>query len=380
MYHHRLQQLGEEMKCKNCKRDLPENALYCCWCGAEQLKNKGDYHVPEPKKRDGYYSGRITINGKKVTIKGETRREYYANVQQAKKEAAPQTELPTLEKAIQDYIDINTNVLSPSTIRGYTFIKKTRFTNYQKQKIDTINYQKMINECAKEYSPKTTKNSWGLVSAACKNAGYTPPAINLPAVPIATTDYLDHQQVKIFLQAIKGDDAEPAALLALHSLRLSELMHLQAKDIQNGIISVHGATVRDKTGKWVDKNTNKNRTSTRDIPIILPRLEELIPKNGKVVTIGAETIRQRLKRICEANKLPVVSVHDLRRTFATLAAYLKWQEETICAVGGWKPGSPIVHDVYVKVSNKAIQEDVKKMADYLKNPPKNTPKKQKVDT
>ena len=365
------------MKCRNCKREIQDNSLFCNWCGAEQIKPKDDYYVPEPVKRADYYSGRITVDGKKITVKGKTRKEYYQNVQEIKKGAAPK-DYPTLAKAIQNYIDININVLSPSTIRGYTFIKKTRFKDYQDKKLDTINYQQMINECAKEYKPKTVKNSWGLVSAACKNAGFNPPEINLPAVPVSKTDYLDHKQIKTFLAAIKGDDAEVAALLELHSLRLSELLHLEVEDIKNDSIHVHGARVRNKDGKLIDKETNKNRTSTRDIPVIIPRLTEILPKDGKAVTLGAETIRQHLKRICEANGLPIVSIHDLRRSFATLAAYLKWQEETICAVGGWKQGSPVVHQIYIKVSDKAIKEDVKKMQQYLKVDTSRTPGKRKA--
>lgn len=354
------------MKCRNCKRTIEDNSLFCNWCGAEQLKRKGEYVVPEPVKRDGYYSGRITVNGKKITVKGKTRKEYIDNCQKIKKGASP-TECPTLGKAIDNYISINSNTLSPSTLRGYKIIRDKRFQSYMKQAIDTIRYQEMVNNEAKQYSPKTVKNAWGLVSKAVKETGYSLPAVNLPKVPIPQTEFLDHKQVKTFLKAIKGDDVEAAAILALHSLRSSELRHISAEDITDNTIHVRGAVVRNDAGKWVDKDTNKNRTSTRDIPIIIPRLLDLLPKTGKVVTMPEETIRQHLKRICEANNLPVVSLHDLRRTFASLAAYLQWREETICAVGGWRPGSPIVHSIYIKVSDTAIKEDIKKMSKFFKS-------------
>jgi integrase len=203
-----------------------------------------------------------------------------------------------------------------------------------------------------------------LITAALNYAKIKYQDVNLPAVPESDEDFLDHKQVKKFLQAIKGDDCEIAALLALHSLRASEMYHLQAGDITKDGITVKGATVRDKNNKWIDKDTNKNKTSTRTVPIIIPRLLDIIPESGRVVLSRPTAVREHLETICINNKLPVVSLHDLRRTFASLAAYLKWQEETICAVGGWSPGSPIVHKIYIKISDAAISEDAKKMKNY----------------
>ena len=353
------------MKCRNCKRIIQDNSLFCNWCGADQL-GKVSYHVPEPVQRDGYFSGRITVDGKKITVKGKTKKEYIQNVQLIKSGEKPQKPTPTLQQAITDYINSNSETLSPSTLRGYDQILRNRFKDSMPKAIDSIDYQKMVNQEAKECSPKTIKNSWGLVSASLRYADYNIQTINLPKVPIPETDFLDHKQIKIFLQAIRGDDAEAAAILALHSLRASELYHLTADDISNNTIHVHGATVRNKSNQWVDKETNKNRTSTRDIPVIIPRLLELLPDNGKIVTIPPDTVRRNLIKICKDNKLPIVSLHDLRRTFASVTAYLQWHEENICAAGGWKPGSPIVHDIYIKTSDSSLKEDVQKMTDFLK--------------
>lgn len=355
------------MKCRNCKRDLPDNALYCCWCGQKQIREKTDYHIAKPTKRNGYYSGRIVVDGHKVTIKADSEKEFYSKVKEIKSGKQSVKSFPTLKKCIQNYIDANSNTLSPSTLRGYKFIAK-RFIGYQDIRIDEIDFQRMINDESKNknYSAKTIRNSWGLVTPSLEYANYPVPTINLPSLAKPETQFLNHLEVKTFLKAIKDTDVELPSLLALHSLRASELYHLTRDDISNDTIHVAGARVRNEAGQWIDKQTNKNRLSARDIPVILPRLLDILPESGQLVTIPQETLRQHLKKICENNNLPVCSLHDLRRTFASLAAYLKWQEETICAVGGWKPGSPIVHDVYVKISNAAVKEDIKKMQKYLK--------------
>lgn len=354
------------MKCRNCKRTIEDNSLFCNWCGAKQLKEKNEYHIAKPTKRNGYYSGRIVVDGQKITVKADTEKEYFQKVTEIKSGKPIEKPAPTLKKAITDYIDNNSDTLSPSTLRGYDQILRCRFQDYMLYNINAIDYQKMVNQEAKKVKPKTIKNAWGLVSAAVKYADFQTPAVNLPKVPLPETDFLDHKQIKTFLKAIQGDDCEVAALLALHSLRASELYHLTVDDISNNTIHVHGARVRNKENQWVDKETNKNRTSTRDIPVIIPRLLKLLPESGEVVTIPPDTVRRNLIKICRENKLPVVSLHDLRRTAASTMAYLQLKPETICAIGGWKPGSPIVHDIYIKISDSAVKEDAEKLRDFLK--------------
>ena len=358
------------MKCRNCKRELPENSLYCNWCGVKQIKEKTDISIPKPQKTKTGYHGQIMVSGKRIRVSGKTEKEYRENAK-ALKSGEKDVNNQTLKECIEDYINSNSDTLSPGTIRGYDQILRNRFRDYMNQKAADIDYQKMVNEEAKKIvrgrkiSPKTIANGWGLVSAALKYAKIKKPDINTPDVPTPETDFLDHEQIKTFLKGIKGDKCELAALLALHSLRASEMFHLTAEDVSDGQIRVAGAMVRDKNNHWVDKQTNKNRKSTRTIPVIIPRVMELLPESGRLVLPKQQTIRTHLERVCIKNNLPIVTLHDLRRSFASLAAYLHWQEETICAVGGWKPGSPIVHDIYIKISNKAISEDVQKMKKYL---------------
>lgn len=352
------------MKCRNCKRVIEDNSIFCNWCGAKQIKEIDEITIPKPKKRKDGYSAQVMVNGMRVTISGKTEALYRKAVIEAKTGETDVNGSRTLKAVITDYVNSNSDVLSPSTIRGYDQVLRCRFQDYINLPANRIDYQKLINDESKKYAPKTVRNSWGLITAALNYAKIKYQDVNLPAVPESDEDFLDHKQVKRFLQAIKGDDCEIAALLALHSLRASEMYHLQAGDITKDGITVKGATVRDKNNKWIDKDTNKNKTSTRVVPIIIPRLLEIIPKSGRIVIPKQTTVREHLETICINNKLPVVSLHDLRRTFASLAAYLKWQEETICAVGGWSPGSPIVHKIYIKISDAAISEDAKKMKNY----------------
>ena len=39
------------MKCCNCSREIPENSLYCNWCGKKQLREKEKkLKIPAPRQ------------------------------------------------------------------------------------------------------------------------------------------------------------------------------------------------------------------------------------------------------------------------------------------------------------------------------------------
>jgi integrase len=196
-----------------------------------------------------------------------------------------------------------------------------------------------------------------------RSAGIPVPDVNLPQVPPSDEDFLDFEQIQTFLRAIRGDDAECAALLMLHSLRTSELLMLDASDVRDGVIHVRGAIVQDKDNNLVEKKTNKNRTSTRDIPVMIPRLLEVLPVSGKAVTVSRATFRRHIMDACTANGLPACSPHDLRRTFASLAKHLKWDPVTVMRVGGWS-NMQTVNRIYAKLAEKDRTADIERMQNY----------------
>lgn len=269
-----------------------------------------------------------------------------------------------LQSVLRSYIDKNDSVLSPATIRGYEVIYKNRFPAYMKKPVREIDFQKMVNAEAKAVAPKTVKNAWALVSAAFRDAKIPVPEVNLPQIPESDGDFLDYEQIKVFLKAIRGDTCELAALLLLHSLRMSEALKLDAaEDIGDGVIHVRGAIVPGKDNKLVEKKTNKNQASHRDVPIMIPRLTEILPKEGKAVTVWSSTISKHVIKACRKAGLPECSPHDLRRSFASLAYHLKWSERTVQEIGGWNDINT-VHKIYVKLSRKDVNADIEKMKKY----------------
>ena len=362
------------MICKYCSCETPDGSVFCCHCG-ERLARKKREKKPEPKYpkyrvlADGTLLGQLMVDGRRETIKGKDEAEYKARIDAYRThiiEMKAHPEKRPLQKIVRDYIDKNDGVLSPATIRGYESIYKNRFKDYMPCEAGKIDYQAMLNDEAKKAAPKTVCNGWALVTAAFNDAKIPVPDVNLPTVPESDEDFLDYEQIQTFLADIREDKAELAALLMLHSLRTSEVLKLDAaKDIVADQIHVRGAVVPDKNHKLVEKKTNKNKTSTRIVPVMIPRLAELLPEEGKAVTLHPSTIRSRIEKVCKKAGLPVCSPHDLRRSFASLGYHLKWSERTIMAIGGWND-IETVHKIYVKLSQKDINKEVQDMRNYYK--------------
>ena len=357
------------MKCKKCKRIIEDNSIYCNWCGWKQISDSTELRVPKPVRKGKLWSAQVMVDGNRCYISGKNEEEYYAKARAAKaklieiKKAAPKL---TLGTAIDNYITDNDAVLSPSTINAYKSYRKTRFKAFMDEDVSAINYQRMINEECKKVSPKTVHNAFRLVTASLKHASIPIPEINLPQKRKAERPWLDYQQIATFLIALRGKPYELGALLALHGLRRSEILHLTSDDVdtERGLIFVRGASVIGSNGKLVDKDTNKTTASSRVVNIVIPRLNDVIKgKEGKLITTNPTTLYGSINDICRKNSLPTVGVHGLRHSFASLAYHLGWSEMTTMREGGWSDPS-VVHNIYTHLSAQDANEDIQRMKDF----------------
>ena len=121
----------------------------------------------------------------------------------------------------------------------------------------------------------------------------------------------------------------------------------------------------------VDKSTNKNYTSTRDVNIVIPRLNLLISqlsdedgcKNTKLITTNPTTLYGSINDVCRSAGLPEVGVHGLRHSFASLAYHLKWSEATTMREGGWAD-SKTVHNIYTHLAAADAKADIVQMQQF----------------
>lgn len=334
--------------------------------------------IPTAKKLpSGSWFCRVRVNGKDVSITRPTKKEAIAEavaIKTGAKEAASPSGKRTITAAIDAYIEARKNVLSPSTIAGYRRIQRQRFQSAMGYDIFATppeRWQNVVNLEARIVSPKTLKNAWCFVSGVIADQTGRRVDVRLPQQVEKNPRYLEPEQIQPFLDALKGDTAEIPALLALSSLRMSEVLGLKwsAVDLENGMISIEETAVRDENGLLARKQTTKNTSSRRLIPIIPPLRDALekAPHTGVYVTNLAEhTIRRHYKEAASRAGVPYVGAHGLRHSFASLAYHLGLSEEAAMKIGGWAdPGT--MRKIYTHLAKSDLEKSSQKLMEFFKS-------------
>lgn len=332
--------------------------------------------VPTPRELpSGNWFIQICVNGKRISITEPTEAACIARAMAIKQELLDpvnRSRKPSLTKAIDAYIDARSNVLSPSTIRGYRIIQRNRFQDAMGRPVDAYDdkgWQRIINKEAKLCSSKTLKNAWGFISSVIHEETGRQISVNLPQVVSDTRSFLEPEQIPVFLEAAKGNNFEIAALLALCSLRSSEISALtwEHVDLKNGIIHVQGAVVKNADNKYVRKKENKNTTSRRDVPIMIPRLLDALREAdhscAAVVPFHPSSVCRGINKICESANLPKVGTHGLRHSFASLAYHLGMPEKIAMQIGGWA-NDATMRKIYTHVAKNDVLKYQNAMASF----------------
>lgn len=336
------------------------------------------------KLPSGSYRVRATIGGKRYSFTGSTPAEAEALALKAiadyRLNIAPVQNIrrdpQTIADMIETYIAARSNVLSPSTVRGYDVIRRNYFTDLQKLRYADIrpkDWQRYINMESASVSAKTVKNAFGLIRAAVTFCGHDVPPVRMPQIVKKERPFLSADEIKIFLDAVKGDPVELPALLALHSLRRSEICALtwQQIDLKNQTIRVAGALLADSDNHYIRVEQNKNQTSRRVVPIMIPRLSEILSERkpfqdatDRVYDHSPDTIRNGIKRVCSRAGLPEdITTHSLRHSFVSLAYSLGLNELTTMRIGGYADYGTM-RKIYTHISEKDLNTAVDKLKQF----------------
>lgn len=334
-----------------------------------------------PKARQlpsGAWFCRVRADGQDIAITRPTEKEAIAEAMAIKagiKKAAKQPQRKTVKQAINDYIDARRNILSPATIRGYARIRDNRFNSMMNKDISSITqeqWQRAVNAEAKKYSPKTLTNSWRFLASVIHESTGKQISVRLPQIVHNPRPWLTPEQILVFVDVIKGTSIEIPALLALSSLRSSELLDLKWEDIDlgNKIIRVTGAAVFDENDKLIHKNENKNAASRRIVPIIPPLEAALLaaPHKGEyVVTLSYKWLYASINRRCSENNLPRVGLHGLRHSFASLAYHLQIPEKVAMRIGGWS-NDQTMRKIYTHLSQNDVARHANSFSNFFYQP------------
>ena len=339
-------------------------------------------YIPEPKKTPTGWRIQLRINGQSIPIMADTPKECRRKAALVKAEAqnaakpVKKCDL-TLTQAIDAYISERNNTLSPSTIRGYRIIQRTRFQSTMPRVLSRISpseWRGIVNDELGIVSRKTVKNAWAFVKSVLSSHGITVDQnIKVPeSRKKRSANWLEPDEIKKFVAAAADDPLCVPMLLALMSMRMSEIDALRWENIDPNADMLHttGARVRNEKNEYVIKEDQKNQESDRMVPLLIPELRAAIKRDwkpdGKVLDVGQTTLRQAVARTCSKAGVKRVTVHQLRHSFASLSAHLRIPAEISMEIGGWN-NDKIMKEIYTHIARSDIERYKNEMWNFYNN-------------
>ena len=204
--------------------------------------------------------------------------------------------------------------------------------------------------------------------------GINAPKVTLPPLNTNMRQWLEPEQIPKLIAAAVGTPSALPVMLALHSLRRSELLAVTWDDIDlaAGTIRASRAVVQNEDHHVVTEETNKTATSARTVRIMIPELrqslEDVPPEDrtGRLIPYAPHYIAELVNKACARAGVPEVGTHGLRHSFASLAYHLGMSELETMELGGWADAGTM-RKIYTHLSQRDKAKAQNKMRSFYEN-------------
>ena len=268
----------------------------------------------------------------------------------------------TLHSAIEKYIESKRNILSPSTVRGYYVVLNNyckEIMNLQIGDLTQEAIQLSINAMAGEFSPKTCRNTHGLIYATLKV--YRPDLTLKTTLPQKKKREIyvpDEKEIaEIYRLSIGTMNEIPIFLAAECGLRASEISALKLENVKPSHIIIKEATVLGDDGKEHTKSP-KSQSGFRKVPISKEAYEYIKSKSSK----DGNVCPYRAVRICnnwckfrkKHNINENLNFHALRHHYASKCILLGIPQKYIAELMGHS-STDMIEKVYQHIFPSAME-------------------------
>lgn len=253
---------------------------------------------------------------------------------------------PTFKQAAEEYINIKSTTLSPTTVHEYTRTLNTATGRINDMLLTDINVkvlQDWINEMSMTKSPKTVRNYFGFATAVLM---YNDIIINRRKImlPQKTRKFKRLPTPEEVVSSVKGTDIELPVMLGMWlGMRMSEIRGIKKSDIDGNILSINRVRVY-VDGKFVEKKCAKTYKSNRQLrlpPQILSLINETEEcADGFLIGGGKNTIYKKFEKVMESMGYNI-TFHDLRHINASVMAFLNIPDIYAMERGGWSNTSTL---------------------------------------
>lgn len=306
------------------------------------------------KKKNGTYSARASMRicGEEVkkTFTGNTPTEvrrkaaYWAAMNRRETE-----ERMTGAEAVRAYIKAKAATLSPSTARAYDGIYRNHLkaVDLPLDRISNAYVQKLVSDLAKDHSPKTVRNVYGLMTAAV--SFYWPEApgwrVKLPQKVKAEYFCPDDQLMKEVFRLVAGTDMEIPVLLASSiPARRGEICALESGDVKGREVTIRKALVYDH-GEWAVKPP-KTHAGFRTVTIPEPVASKISGVEGRITEYIPDYLSHDFTRkVVKKLGCPRFTFHSLRHYGASVMLSMGIPLKEVQRRGGWD-SAEVLQNIY----------------------------------
>lgn len=305
------------------------------------------------------YIGDETVDGKRRRIResitvddpSEDGRIECERLARQIEKAGRHRERVTVKEALARYADSRSGRVSVSTLTSYQSYIKTAYTALESVYVHALTstqVQEWIDDYSAHHSPKTVRNAYGLLTAACR--AIIPEAqfsVRLPRAKEYAYYTPTDAEIRRLLKSIHGTDLERAVLLAAFgTLRRGEVAALLRSDIRKNTITVNKAYAWN--GKDFILKTPKTPSSIRTVTLPQEVISIIVADRHGLDRIYPHTPNALTKAFDDALTaagLPHFRFHDLRAYSASIRHSLKIPDQYVLADGGWR-STAILERVY----------------------------------
>lgn len=338
------------MICKDCGREIPENSIYCNWCGEKQLrerKKKDEIKVPTPKQLpSGSWNIVLRAEGQSVTeptrqlclARARAIRAGFIEEKQHKEDNGL-----TLLEAYDSYLAAREGVISPSTMSGYLKLKRSTFGTLMETPVSRIGSEQIQREISAMAldgkSRKYIANAVGLLCSVLRT--YAPEIkvdVRLPQKKKTEPRKIEEDEILAIMAAVHGTEIELPVLMGLWlGMRMSEVRGARFEDISGDRLHICRAVVYDKDGRSVEKPP---KTFSGDRWVELPpEIKTLIDAQGRregyIVQLSGTAIYKQFSRLLEKSGIEHCRFHDLRHANAAVMVRLGIDSRYAQERNGW---------------------------------------------
>ena len=252
----------------------------------------------------------------------------------------------TVRQCVKGYMESKSNVLSPSTIKGYTSMFKQIDDSFMDIKMEDLTLpmlQNEVNRYAQDHSPISVSNYSGFLTSVSRLVGLGIQSPTLPTKERSVAYIPSKNDIKRIVDYFKDTEYEVAILLTLYGLRRSELMALTLDDLSGSTLTINKAKVEALKGEWITKTT-KTTDSTREV-IISDELADKIRKQGYIYRRSVGYLRDLLYKAQSDLDIPHFPLHKMRHFFASYMHDQGYSDQQIMSAGGWKTNQ-VMRSVY----------------------------------